>query len=174
MKNEAYKPAGLFISINDKGQYIYSDPFIKGGYLIGKNNYQKYRTYALRYVIGIVIAILFSSFIKLFPALIVGACTIIAGEILFRVKFLKKSCIYIEDYEKDAGRNIIKKVTEPTSKPKQIIKSILFVALGVLLVINAYEQNFTGTLLIICWIVGICVALVGITLLIIVLVKEKK
>lgn len=36
---DAYEPKGIFISKNNKDQYIYSDLFTKGGFLISKKNY---------------------------------------------------------------------------------------------------------------------------------------
>lgn len=150
-----YQPKGLFITKTEKGQYVYSDPLIKGGYVISKKDYQKYRTYALRYVIGIIIIILLSTFIDIVPSLLVGLITIIVGEILFRVKFLKKTCTFMEDFKKDSKETIINNLSKNSPFWKQILKIILFIAFGILLILNAYDQQFEGIILIINWIVGV-------------------
>lgn len=168
-----YQPKGIFITQNDKGQYIYSDFFIKGGYAINKSNYQKYRTYAMRYVIGIIVAILLSTIIPLFPSILVGILTAIIGEILFRVKFLRKSCVYLSDYKKDKKDAIRNYITD-SSFGKTIIKAILFVAFGALLILNAYDQNYTGFYFYLSWTVGIIAIVIAIILLILTLINRRK
>lgn len=167
-----YQPKGLFVSQNDKGQYVYSDLFVKGGYVISKSNYLKYRTYAMRYVIGIIVAILLSTFIPLHYSIIVGILTAIVGEILFRIKFLKKSCVYVSDFKKDTKNSIKSTLADPSSLFKSILRIILFIAFGVLLIINAYEQQYEGFSFYLCWVVGIIACLIALISTILV-IKNK-
>jgi len=149
------KLGGIFVQINEKGQYVYKDPFVKGGYLITLDKVKKYRIYALRYVLALLAAILVSTFIKdIRPALIVGLLTAIVGEILFRVKFLP-SCTYLPNYVKDKNATLFKSIQKSTPTNKKIIKAVLFLALAILIVINAYQQNYPEYIIIGSWIVGV-------------------
>lgn len=153
-----YRPVGLFVVENDKGQYIYSDPFIKGGYMIPKAYYKEFRTYAMRYVIGIVVGTLISMFInKAIPSVAAGLATALVGEVLFRVKFLPKKCTFMPDYKSQSS--FLDTLTTSSTRSKKLIKGILLIAIGVLIILNGYDQNFSGVLLYASWVVGILAVL---------------
>lgn len=150
-----YQPKGLFVYINDKGQYVYSDLFCKGGYIISRSDYKKYQVYALRYILGVVIVALLSTLIAMKPSIIVGVLTVIVGEILFRVKFLGKTCTYDPKFVRPQSEDFIDKFTRSPDPSKKIIKAALLLLFGILIVINAYQQNFSNLFVIISWCVGI-------------------
>lgn len=156
-----YRPVGLFVVENDKGQYIYSDPFIKGGYMIPKTYYKEFRTYAMRYVIGIVVGTLISMFInKAIPSVAAGLATAIVGEILFRVKFLPKKCTFMPDYKSNS--NFLDVITTSSTRSKKLIKGFLLIAIGVLIILNAYSEKFVGAMFYASWVVGILALLASI------------
>lgn len=150
-----YQPKGLFVYQNDKGQYVYSDLFTTGGYVISRSDYKKYQVYALRYILGVAIVALLSMLIDWKPAIIVGVLTVLVGEVLFRVKFLGKTCSYDPRFKKPEANSFLDKITKSTDPSKKIIKAILFVAFGILIVINGYQQNYTGFFMILSWAVGV-------------------
>lgn len=150
-----YQPKGLFIFQNDKGQYVYSDLFTTGGYIISRSDYKKYQVYALRYILGIVIIALLSTLIDMKPSIIVGVLTVLVGELLFRLKFLAKTCTYDPKFKKPQSDNFLDKITKSSDPSKKLIKAILFVIFGVLIVINAYQQNYTGIFMILSWVIGV-------------------
>lgn len=150
-----YQPKGFFVYQNDKGQCVYSDLFTTGGYIISRSDYKKYQVYALRYILGVVIVALLSTLIAMKPSIIVGVLTVIVGEILFRVKFLGKTCTYDPKFRKSEASSFLDKITKSSDPSKKLIKAILFVVFGVLIVINAYQQNYTGFFMILSWAVGV-------------------
>ena len=150
-----YQPKGFFVYLNDKGQCVYSDLFCKGGYIIARSDYKKYQVYALRYILGIVIIALLSTLIAMKPSIIVGVLTVIVGEILFRVKFLGKTCTYDPKFKKPEAASFLDKITKSADPSKKIIKAILFLIFGILIVINAYQQAYTGFFMILSWVVGV-------------------
>ena len=162
---EEYKPVGLFIVKNDKNQYIYDDPFIKGGYMIHDNKYKNYRVYASRYIIGLIAGVLFSTLVDTKRSIIIGVATAIIGEILFRVKFLK-TCAYLPNYKRPEGTSFFDTITSSTTTTKKLIKVFLFLALSILIVINAYEQNYSTYILVLCWIVSVISFIMSIMFLI--------
>lgn len=155
-----YRPIGLFVVENDKGQYIYSDPFVKGGYMINKSYYKQFRTYAMRYVLGIVVGTLLSMFIDVLPSVIVGALTAVVGEILFRVKFLPNNCTYLPDYKSES--NFLDVVTNSSTRSRKLIKGLLLIAIGVLIILNAYNEGYVGGLFYGSWVVGVLAILASI------------
>lgn len=173
---ETNEPKGIFISKNNKGQFVYSDMFMKGGYLITKKEYPKYRNYALRYFIGVAIIILFSSTILDFmPSLFLGLATIIVGEILFRIRFLKGSCTYIPDYKMEPGKTIIDNLVASSTKGKTIIKVFLYILFGGLIVLNAQDQGYTGLPLTLSWIIGVISEIIALFLLVVYIkLRDKK
>lgn len=148
-----YKPVGMFISQNENGQYIYSDPFIKGGFQLGKKDFEKYRIYASRFTISLIVVALLLTFVDPLPSIIVGLFTAVVGELLFRFKFLK-SLIYLPDYKSTDQRTFLQKITNSSDDNKKLIKALLLVVLAVLIVINAYQQNFRPTIIYACWVVA--------------------
>lgn len=162
---EEYKPVGLFVVKNDKGQYIYDDPFIKGGYMIHEKKYKNFRIYASRYIIGLIAGVLFSTLVDTKRAVIIGVATALLGEILFRVKFLK-SLVYLPNYVRPSGTSFVDTITSSTTKTKKLIKVFLFLALAICIVINAYEQHYEGYMLIGSYVVCVVSAILSIMFLV--------
>lgn len=166
-----YKPTGLFINQNDKGQYVFSDFFIKGGYLLLQRDYEKYRIYSMRYTISIIVIALLSTFISMRIAILVGILTAIVGELLFRIKFLK-TLTYLPDYKRVDNKTLLDTLTTSSDNNKKIIKAILCVALSILIVINAYQQHYSQTVVICCWVISV-IAFIFALLFVISYFKEK-
>lgn len=171
MDNNTKRPTGLFIQENDKGQYVYKDMFVKGGYIISNDKAKKYGVYSLRYVIALITALLVDSFINnVLPSLIVGIFVAIVGEILFRVKFLP-SCTYLPNYVKKKEESFLTTIIKNTPTSKKIIKIVLFLALAVLIVVNGIQQNYPIYGMVMCYIVS-AASLVMCVIHVIALIKE--
>jgi len=148
-----YKPTSRFIAQNEKGQYVYSDFLTEGGYVITKGDYNKFRVYTFRYMIGILVGILLSTFIENWiPCVIAGGATAVVGEFIFRFKFLR-NCLYLPRYIRPK-KPLLDELTAGTTTGKRIVKMFLFLAFGILIVVFAYTEKFEGFKFYTCWVIG--------------------
>lgn len=135
------KVSGINVFEDDKGRPYYVDRFTKTAYLL-KDVENTYKFYSMRFFLGLMIGIIAYSFhLSTTVCILLGVAGYVFMEFRFRV-FL--------------GRLTQNKNFKPKQKPgriesemqtdmqKVVIKLLLFIALGVLLIINAQQQNFKG------------------------------
>lgn len=73
--------------------------------------------------------------------LIVGAIALILVEMYFRMCFLKK-LKSIENFKREHKMSKLQQTIKQGEKDKTIMKALAYIAFGVLLIINALQQNF--------------------------------
>lgn len=131
---------GLFIYIDKKNRYIYKDFFSKSAYVIDKNSISVFKRYQNRYLIALALVALGYNFIfdvKTWVIIALGVLVIL--ETLFRVKFLKS--LEKVDTQKLKLSNKLDKISVGRTR----ILSVLYLALGVLLIVNAIMEKLDTT-----------------------------
>lgn len=154
-KNENEQPAGRNLYLDDKGRLVYYSRLLKKAVYVPKFDYKKFQRFRLRYVIAI------ASFMVLYtimgawfntpgwiPVLI--AVLIWAGMEYSFVKFLK-GLQPVKKFRPEELTKTFDLAYTPDMKSKCIIKIVLYFALGILIVVNAYEQQYAAWLIAFCW-----------------------
>lgn len=142
MKNNAAHICGMNIYSDRYGNTVYYNIFNKVGYIISKDYEQKFRVLYNRYSIIIVVLILLGDYFKtLENTLIVGAIALILVEMYFRMHFLKK-LKSIENFKREHKISKMQQTIKQGEKDKTVMKALAYMAFGVLLIINALQQNF--------------------------------
>lgn len=163
--NNVKRPSGIHIYIDDKGRDVYYDVFTKRGYVIQEKNRSTYARFENRYLLCIILIILLCSITDNYLlSIIIGVVAAIIYEIAFRFNFLT-TLVAINNFKPKEKNSIINQIANSNQKQKTIIKVILYIALAVLIVINAYKQGLSTPLIILSYIVslfGIASAIINI------------
>ncbi len=134
---------GMFIK-NERGRAVYYDVFSKTGYILA-NNEDRYKQFSMRFVMGAIGFILMLMFnMPIWLCILAGVA--VYGFLEFRFRRFLKNLVRIENFkcnEKMKSESSIK--TLDTNKI--ILKMVLLLALAVLIIINAYNENYTGWML---------------------------
>lgn len=142
MKSNAANIYGMNIYSNRYGDTVYYNIFNKAGYIVSKDYEQKFRVLYNRYSIIVVVLILLGDYFKtLENTLIMGAIALALTEIYFRMCFLKKLKI-IENFKRANKMSKLHQTIKQGEKDKTVMKALAYIAFGVLLIINALQQNF--------------------------------
>lgn len=148
---EGKKLSGIHIYMDERGRTVYYDVLTKIGYLIEEYE-QAYRPFAMRYFLGMFAGILAYMFeAPLWLCAIAGIVVYIFMEIKFRL-FLKKVPALL-DFKPTKRIGFVQSAANDTSA-KVILKLVLYLALAVLFVINAYLEHYTDFMLIASWLLG--------------------
>ncbi len=141
MNNNGF--VGMNIYTDKYNRSIYYNVFDKKGYIITEKNYKAYAYLQNRYLITIAVTIISSIFISDYLInILIGAIALVVLELYFRFKVLP-NCVILDKFvplKENKSRNRLKE----TSKDKMVIRSIAYIALAILLVLNAFEQGFEG------------------------------
>lgn len=178
-KNQS-KPrvAGASIYKDKRGRDVYYDRFTHNGYLILESNVKSFQFYQNRLLFPLIIFALLLNFnfgsmhIGWIEAGVVALIALFGLEFFFRFKYLKSLTI-IPNFVPENKLSFIEQVNEKNEKNPLILKAFLYMLLGVVLILYAYQQNNTGFNLIIMWVISIIVICVGITYLYAVLRRKK-
>lgn len=153
---------GLNIYKDSKGRYIYDHPLLKEAYYIPAYDMKSFQIYRMRFILAIAAYIVLQTILTdmfqmnwIWP-LVSGVLIFILIEFKFYSfvkklqpvkKFVKEDCLsYFDVLAKQDANKIIAKI-------------FAYILLGVLMVINSYQKNYTGFLLLFSWGIGIvCVA----------------
>ena len=149
-KNEKLKLGGMHIYIDTHGRAVYYDVLTKIGYVL--DDYENtYRPYSMRFVIGIFAAVLIKMFeAPLWLCVVLGFVAYAFMEVKFRL-FLKK-LPQLLDFKPEKRAGIITTAANEETK-KIVLKLILYIALAVLIIINAYDQKYEGIILAANWLI---------------------
>lgn len=135
------KVSGINVFEDDKGRPYYVDRFTKTAYLL-KDVENTYKFYSMRFFLGLMIGIIAYSFhLSTVICVLLGVVGYVFMEFRFRV-FLKRLTQNKNFKPKQKPGRVESEMQ--TDMQKVVIKLLLFIALGVLLIINAQQQNFTG------------------------------
>lgn len=165
MANNVKRPSGIHIYVDDKGRDVYYDVFTKRGYVIQEKNRASYAKFENRYLLCIILTILLVSITNNYVlSIIIGVAVAIVYEVAFRGTFLS-TLVAINNFKPKEKYSIIDQIANSNQKSKTIIKAILYIALAILIVINAYRQALSTPLMILSYLVsvfGIASAIVNI------------
>lgn len=144
--NTGVKVSGINVYEDDKGRPFYYDRFTKYAYLL-KDVEKTYQFYSMRFILGFVSMIVAYSFnIGLVYSILLGVLIYGFTEYRFRV-FLSRLTKNKNFVPKSKASRVEAELKNKTEKIG--LKCILFVALGVLLIVNAKQENFEGFVVIV-------------------------
>ena len=147
MKKKNIDLAGMNIYLNASGNTVYYNIFDKKGYIVGNKVEQKFRLFYYRYFMIITLLVLLGDYFKSFEnTLLVGGIMSILVEIYFRKIFLKQ-LKPIDNFKRDRKVNKLEMIVKNKDKEKTIMKACAYVALSILIVINAIQQNYNLALI---------------------------
>ncbi len=164
LENVNFLKPHVFRERNKKyGYYDYKKNTL---YYLNADNRMQYQVLSLRYMTGLILGfavyILFHHF---FSALVVAAAVSVVMELIFRLKFLP-SCRTKTDVRLETLKPCMANGEDGIQPKKQKKQGILLIALGVLLVMNAYDLNLQDMELILSWAGGgICILSGGVQFL---------
>lgn len=138
---------GINVYQDDKGRDIYYDRlFTKKAYLIPTHLFGKFSLYQSRYIFPIAIFALLAGFIvETKIALLISIAVLVVMEILFRFKFLP-DLPEAKRFKPSADQSFMKRMVGNGSKKKMLIRAALYLALAILLVLNAMQMENLDTL----------------------------
>ena len=136
--------SGMHIYKDERGRPVYYDVFSKSGYIL-TNNEDRYKQYSMRFMMGVIGFVLMMLFnMPVIVDIVVGLG--VYGFMEYKFRQFLKTLVHVENFkcnEKMKSQQSIK--TLDTNKV--IIKMILLIALSILIVINAQNEQYTGWLL---------------------------
>ncbi|UNT96581.1 hypothetical protein [Allobaculum mucilyticum] len=149
------QPYGKNLYFDKKRRMIYTSPLLHEALYIPKYEYRKFNRFKSRYVISaatlmvswVILDDWFSTpfYVPILLALLVFG--------LFEFSFYRfqKSLSVVKDFDKSKAVPTQSEVISGDQRTKAWLKVVLYVVLGVLLVVNAYEQHYEGLILYVCW-----------------------
>jgi len=146
------------VYLDKNGNSIYYDRFSKCGYLLKEEVFPRFRTYNNRYMLAFMFGVLAYNFIaNLLGTIIITIAIGLAMEYFFRKKFLAHLTKYpnFKPEIKASGKN------SDESNFKVVVRLLLYLAFAILIVVNAYQQNY-GTLSIVFSYIAAVIALYGV------------
>lgn len=155
MATDVKRPSGIHIYLDEKGRDVYYDIFTKNGYVIQEKNRASYAKFENRYLLCIILTILLCGITnKYLLSIIIGLAVAIVYEIAFRASFLP-TLVMLRNFVPKEKYSIVDQIAKSNQKQKTIIKVILYIALAILIVINAYRQQLSMPLMILSYLVSI-------------------
>ena len=143
---------GIHVYQDDKNRFVYYNVFNKTAYILTDHE-KEFRTYSQRFVLGLVAVILTYLFdIPFLFCIVIGVIAYGLMEIKFR-KFLSR-LPQIPGFVPKKRTSAVEKEAAQDFK-KIVLKAILTFLLGILLIINADMQKYTGMILYLNWILSI-------------------
>ncbi len=121
---------------DEKGRKILVNSKTNTGYLIQDKDEKKYRLFSNRYILSVILFVLFANFVKnIFVSCVIVALFLIALEYTYRSKFLP-SLTTFKNMKAIKKVSHIDLIVEQGNKNKCLYLSILYLILGILIVIN--------------------------------------
>lgn len=149
------QPIGRNLYLDRKNRMIYVSPLLKEALYLPKYDYRKFNRYKSRFLVPVaafmVLATTMSSWFSM-PVWVsvVLALLIFAGMEFSFYRFLRTLTV-VKNFEKDKAVSTVDTVISSDMRTKCWLKIILYVLLGVLLVINGYQQHYDLWVLVCCW-----------------------
>lgn len=162
---------GINIYHDDKNRQVYLNRINHIGYVIDGQD-KLFRTYSSRFFIGIVAAVIANMFdIPVIYSVLIGVIAYFLMEIKFR-KFLNTLPQIPNFVPEKRDSTVVAESNLATNKI--VLKIILFLALAVLLVINADMQKYTGAMLYLNWLLAVFALVMASTEIRAFLVKKNR
>lgn len=154
---------GVNIYQDSRGRNVYYNRLTGDGYVISPANVSKYNFYAKRFILPLIAFALLSTMnvggyeLGIFRSALICGGLALAMEYYFRFRFLK-SLTTIPNFKPEKKQTHFQKIIEAhPEKPLLIVKSLLYLALGIVFVFYAYESNYD----LFEWIIVLLVCLVS-------------
>lgn len=155
MKNNVSSLSGNNIYLDIYGDTIYYNIFNKNGYIVSKAVEQQFKLFYYRYSIIFIILILLGDYFNTFQnTLLFGVSLIALSEFYFRAFFLNKLKV-IKNFKRERKVSILENTIKSKEKEKAIMKACAYILLGVLIIINAIQQNFNVIFIVISGIMSL-------------------
>ena len=169
---EKIRLSGRNIYTDKKGRVIFYDMLTKKGYLVDKSSENAAVFFKNRFVVILFAAILFgATFLSVLQAVIAWAVMMALSEFAFRMSFLKK-LEPVTDVDFERRVSALQYIVENKERGRIIVLIILYFLFSVLVLLNAYTENYSVKL----WVFSGCLAVVGVyfgVLHIVALIKMK-
>ncbi len=149
---------GFNIYEDKKGRLIYYDMFKKRAVFIPTFDYKQFSFYRYRYLMAVSAFIVLQTLLAewLHLHFLVPVCISLAVLILMEIKFRRflseKQVVKHFNKEECTGYMDVLNTQDPS---KMGLKVVLYCALGILLVINAYDKQYDTFILVCCWAIAI-------------------
>lgn len=142
MKKHVSNLAGNNIYLDMYGDNVYYNFIDKKGYLISKEVEQKFSLLYNRYAILLIVLVLLGDYFdSLSNTLLVGCAAAIGVELYFRFIYLKGLKV-VKNFKKNKKLSKVEALARTKESQKIMMKGCAYVFLGILVVLNAIEQNF--------------------------------
>ena len=155
---EKIRLSGRNIYTDKKGRVIFYDMLTKKGYLIDKKSENSAVFFKNRFVVILFAAILFgATFLSVMQAVVAWAVMMALAEFAFRMVFLKKlEPVTDVDFERRVAA--LQYIVENKEKSRVIVLIILYFLFAVLVILNAYTEDYSVKL----WVFSGCLSVVGV------------
>lgn len=140
---ETIRLSGRNVYTDKNGRVIYYDWLTKQGYLIQKENEGRMTLFKNRFVIVLFAAILFAgTFLNWTQAVVAGVVMAVLIELYFRLSYLKKLEV-VDDVDFQHRLTALQSILEHKSRTQIIALAALYLVFAVLVVLNAYLENYS-------------------------------
>lgn len=134
--------SGKHIYKDKKNKYVYYDTFTKLGYAIQNNDKYKILLYKNRLIISLFVGLLgYGTIFPVWVSCILAVAVFVIIEMYMRLSFFKR--LPTKNIEKYQNVSTIQVIQENKSQNKIIILAILYSLFALLIVINAYIENYS-------------------------------
>lgn len=159
ISNDDEKIGGFSVYRDDKNRPIYYNRFNHNGYVLSDNS-KSFKTFNSRFMLGF-IAIIFGYIfnLPLWMSIILGIVVYLVMEFKFR-KFLNTLPV-IPNFQPKKRTSVVDSEAGLSTK-KIITKIVLYFAISVLLIVNAYSSKYTGLILYLNYALSIITFITGI------------
>ena len=159
--------SGFSIYQDTHGRDVYYDFITRNGYLILESNANQFNLYQKRLIIPLIVFALLlnyrigSFYINIYLAALAALIVLVGLEFLFRFRFLR-SLKVVPNFQPEKRSGYIEQLSNSAEKSDLIIRSLLYIALSILVLVFGYLSGFDNIEWIICIVVSVCAAVMGI------------
>ena len=140
---ETIRLSGRNIYTDKRKRTIYYDWLTKQGYLVEKQHENRMLFFKNRFVVILFAAILCAgTFLTWIQAILAGVITLVLVEVYFRLSYLKKMEV-VQDVDFERRVSALKHIVDTKSRGKVIALAVLYLAFSVLIVLNAYLEQYS-------------------------------
>ena len=141
--HETFRLWGRNIYTVKRKRTIYYDWLTKQGYLVQKQHENRMLFFKNRFVVILFAAILCAgTFLTWMQAILAGVITLVLVEVYFRLSYLKKMEV-VQDVDFERRVSALKYIIDTKSRGKVMALAGLYLAFSVLIVLNAYLEQYS-------------------------------
>lgn len=147
--------SGLNLYTDRKGRLIYYNPLLKKAWQVPKHDEKKFSSFKARFIFSaatlLVLCLVFNDWFHwpIWIAVLLSLAVFIVLEILF-VRFLN-TLPPVNNFDKTKLTHTYDLTITEKDRSRAILRLILYVVLGVLLVVNAYQMHYDAGMLLLCY-----------------------